>query len=68
MVSDEPAGEGGVMIVCGYLDPGTGSFLLQIVVGAVIGSIVLVKGFWKRLCGFMVRLFSKRHARRSDDT
>jgi hypothetical protein len=35
-----------------YIDPGTGSYLFQLAVGAVLGVAVAVKLFWKRLWGF----------------
>jgi len=31
-----------------YLDPGTGSYMFQVVVGAVLGVAVSVKLMWKR--------------------
>lgn len=34
-----------------YLDPGTGSLIIQAVVGAVLGVGVLVKAFWGRIIG-----------------
>ena len=42
-----------------YLDPGTGSALLQLVVAGVMGSIFLMKTYWYKILAF----FSK-----SDDT
>lgn len=32
-----------------YLDPGTGSFLFQLLVGAVVGGIFVIKSYWLRL-------------------
>lgn len=42
-------------LLLAYLDPGTGSFVAQIVIGAVVGIGVVVKAFWRNIVG----LFSK---------
>jgi hypothetical protein len=42
-----------------YLDPGTGSFLLQLLLATFLGGLFLVKTFWKRIKDFFLRLFSK---------
>lgn len=34
-----------------YLDPGSGSMFLQIVLGGVAGVAVIVKLYWRRLLG-----------------
>ena len=36
-----------------YLDPAAGSLILQVVLGGVAGLIVLLKLYWRRLCGFL---------------
>lgn len=33
----------------GYLDPGSGSLLLQLLLGGVAGAAVFLKLFWKKL-------------------
>ncbi|MFZ5876950.1 MAG: hypothetical protein ACOYXU_11155 [Nitrospirota bacterium] len=35
-----------------YLDPGSGSMLLQLLLGGVAGLAVVVKLFWRRLLAF----------------
>jgi len=37
----------------GYIDPGTGSMLLQVIVGGVAAAAVGFKLFWSRLLGFL---------------
>ena len=32
-----------------YIDPATGSFILQMVIGGVAGGLVFIKLFWSRL-------------------
>ena len=36
-------------VVFGYIDPGTGSIILQAVVGAIAGIAIAVKLFWYRI-------------------
>lgn len=38
-----------------YLDPGTGSYVFQVVVGTILGVGVAVKMTWRRMWGFMSR-------------
>ena len=38
-----------------YLDPGTGSMVLQLLLGGVAGAVVILKLYWRRF----VRLFRK---------
>lgn len=35
-----------------YLDPGTGSMILQLLLGGVAGALVIGKLYWQRLKGF----------------
>ncbi len=44
-----------------YLDPGTGSFLLQMLMGGVAGGLVLIKLYWGIIKGW----FSPRAAGRN---
>ena len=39
--------------VFGYLDPGTGSMLVQLVVGGVAAAAVTAKFYWRRLLTFL---------------
>jgi hypothetical protein len=34
-----------------YLDPGTGSMVLQLLLGGVAGAIVILKLYWRRFVG-----------------
>ena len=38
-----------------YVDPGTGSFIFQVLIGAFLGAAVALKVFWKRIWGFITR-------------
>ena len=49
-----------------YLDPGTGSFIIQMLVGAVLGGLVAIGVFWRRFKGWVGRLFGRKSG--GDDT
>jgi ethanolamine transporter EutH len=40
-----------------YLDPGTGSFILQMLVGALLGGVVAIGVFRRRVIDFLKRIF-----------
>jgi len=42
-----------------YLDPGTGSYVLQLLIASVIGALFALKMFWKRVSTFFKNLVSK---------
>lgn len=46
-----------------YLDPGTGSMILQGLIGAVVGGLIALKLYWARLKNFL----SSGRSRGSDE-
>jgi hypothetical protein len=50
-------------IVFAYLDPGTGSYLLQLALASILGASYAVKHFWARIRS----LFSRSGPPVSDD-
>lgn len=38
-----------------YIDPGTGSLMLQAAIGAVAVALVAIKGYWHKLKGMFSR-------------
>lgn len=42
-----------------YLDPGTGSYILQMVIAGILGALFAIKLFWLRIKGFFGRVFSR---------
>jgi hypothetical protein len=50
---------GGPEAVDAYLDPGTGSIVIQVVIGVAVGGLAAVGIFWTRVKGFLRNLFSK---------
>ena len=43
-----------------YIDPGTGSYIIQIVIAAVVAVSFMVKIYWLKIKGFVGQLFSKK--------
>ncbi len=43
-----------------YLDPGTGSYILQIVLAAFVGVAFTIKIYWVKVKTFFINLFSKK--------
>jgi len=44
----------------GYIDPGTGSYVFQIIVAAFVAGSFMVKIYWHKIKNFIGRLFSKK--------
>ena len=43
-----------------YLDPGTGSIIIQVIIAALIGGLATVGVFWNRTKAFFRNLFIRR--------
>lgn len=35
-----------------YLDPGSGSFILQLVLAALLGGLFILRGYWKKIIDY----------------
>lgn len=44
----------------GYIDPGTGSYVLQIAIAFLVGAAFSVKVFWKRISAFLRKVFARK--------
>ncbi len=42
-----------------YLDPGSGSFLLQLLLAGILGGAFIVRSQWTRIKGFFRRVFNR---------
>jgi membrane associated rhomboid family serine protease len=49
-----------LQLAYGYLDPGTGSYIIQLLVGGLLGGLFAIGLFWKRVIAFVKRLFKPR--------
>ena len=43
-----------------YLDPGTGSYIFQVLIAVSIGGLFTVKMYWQKIKIFFSHLFSKK--------
>jgi len=43
-----------------YLDPGTGSYIIQVIIASVLGASFAFRHFWRSLSKFMPRFFLKK--------
>jgi len=44
----------------GYIDPGTGSYVLQIAIAFLVGLAFSIKVFWKKIVAFLRKLFGAK--------
>jgi len=44
-----------------YLDPGSGSFILQLILATLLGSMFVFRNTWKRFVNFLKKLISKEN-------
>jgi hypothetical protein len=42
-----------------YLDPGSGSYLLQLLIASALGGLVVLRMYWSRVTAFFRRIFGK---------
>ena len=42
-----------------YIDPGTGSLIIQVIIASFIGGLFLIKVFWRKVKAFFNNLFSR---------
>jgi len=47
-----------------YLDPGSGSFLVQLLIAGLVGAGFLIKTYWKKIKG----LFRRSDSKKEDDS
>jgi hypothetical protein len=40
-----------------YLDPGTGSYAVQLLIGTLLGGLFAIGVFWRRVIGWVKHLF-----------
>jgi hypothetical protein len=38
-----------------YLDPGTGSYVVQVLIGVVLAASVTIKVYWKKITNFFTK-------------
>jgi len=50
-----------------YLDPGTGSYILQLIIATALGAAFAIKVYWKKIKTFFANRSSKRPREGEDD-
>jgi len=58
------AGHRGILA---YLDPGSGSYLIQLLVAAALGGLLLLRLYWQRVKSFVRRVFTGKDERPDAD-
>ena len=53
--------------IANYLDPGTGSIILQAVIGVAVGGLFAITLFWNRVKTFFKNLLSRGKKNERDD-
>lgn len=46
-----------------YIDPGTGSYIFQVLIGFLVASLFAVKIFWQRIKAFFASFSHRRKAK-----
>ena len=43
-----------------YLDPGTGSYIFQVLIATFIGALFTIKMYWQKIKNFFANFFSRK--------
>jgi len=46
-----------------YLDPGSGSFIVQLILASLMGALFMLGMYWKKVKTFFKKLFKKNNER-----
>ena len=46
-----------------YLDPGSGSYIMQLILAGLVAGSFAIKTFWRSVKNFFVGLFSKKKSK-----
>jgi hypothetical protein len=60
---------GGILLAgsaAGYIDPGTGSYVLQVAIAFAIGLAFSIKVFWKKIVAFLRKTFGAKKSGGTD--
>ena len=58
---------GGLLSPHTYLDPGSGSYLLQLLIAALLGGLFVLKLSWGRIKSFFAKVFSRQRGEKEDE-
>jgi len=51
-----------------YIDPGTGSYIFQIILATTLGGLVAIKLYWKKIIMFIKNPFNKKQKPKNENT
>ena len=51
-----------------YLDPGSGSFFLQVLLAAFLGALFVLRTYWAKIKQALSNLFDRRKTKDADET
>jgi len=54
------AGARGAGNMRAYIDPGTGSLIIQVILASVAGGVYLIRIFWNKIKEYVLRLLHKK--------
>ena len=54
-------------VVLAYLDPGTGSMIIQALIAGLVGAAFAIKIFWHKIKSGLARLFGKSRDEQNDN-
>ncbi len=49
-----------------YLDPGTGSYILQVVAAVFFGSLFALKVWWRKVANFLGSIFGRKEKQKTE--
>ena len=50
-----------------YLDPGSGSYIFQVLIGGILGITVGIKNYWKKMWQSLIKIFRKPEKSHNDE-
>jgi hypothetical protein len=51
-----------------YLDPGSGSFVLQLILAAILGGLLVLRSHWKKIRDGVRDLVTRQQEEKEDET
>jgi hypothetical protein len=55
-------------VILAYLDPGSGSYLIQLLIAALLGGGFAIKTFWKQITAFFRKVTGKAEPQPQEET
>jgi hypothetical protein len=51
-----------------YLDPGSGSFILQLILAAILGALIVLRSYWTKIRDVVRNVFARQQEEEDDET